>query len=332
MNRVANSHNSIPTTAYLVTIILPSPSQKLPSLTLPTAHSPYGNVFVGLETSLGNTYENHQSIKDHKPQHQERIPSKEFCIIIIIIIDALQQGSLFFKLFPLEIRCRIYEEYADDYLCNTKPIDLAENDNRTRFRAGSWVSPYPPLLLACKRLAREARSILLPYVCCSFFTSGGLHPWGLDDPFIEHTLLYAVGNWQPSLVRRICLYWCYNSESPRDPVDYLQQDLDILFPDGVKFPATVANISFTYFEWIQFVPGEQKSLLGHYMEFLRSIHNLEKVKLRGLYHREWLQFLEQELPGVAVEGGDDDYCDWDYDWGNDSGSDRDDGWGIDFGS
>ncbi|RYP42692.1 hypothetical protein DL767_000061 [Monosporascus sp. MG133] len=247
-------------------------------------------------------------------------------------MDASQQDCLFFKLFPLEIRRQIYEEYADDYLWTTKPIDLAENDNRTRFRAGSWVSQYPPLLLACKRLARDARPILLPYVYCSFLTSGGLHPSGLDGPFVEHTRLYAVGNWQPSLVRRICLSWCHSSESPGDPVDHLQRDLQILFPDRAKFPATVANIIFTYFVWIRFVPGEQKNLLGHYVEFLRSIHSLEKVKLRGFYHREWLQFLEQELPGIAVEGGDDDDFNWCFDWGNDSGSDRGDGWDIDFGN
>ncbi|RYP43601.1 hypothetical protein DL768_009844 [Monosporascus sp. mg162] len=175
-------------------------------------------------------------------------------------MDASQQSSLFFKLFPLEIHCLVYEVYADDSLWTIKPIDLAEDDNRAYFRADSC------------------------------------------------------------------------SESPGDTVHHLQQDLDILFPDGAIFPAVVANIIFTRVEWFRFVPGEQKSLLGHYVEFLGSIHNLEKVKLRGFYHQEWLQFLEQELPGVSVEEDDEDDYSWDSDWGNDSGSDWDDDWGINFGS
>ncbi|RYO90485.1 hypothetical protein DL764_008443 [Monosporascus ibericus] len=245
-------------------------------------------------------------------------------------MDAPQQGSLFFKLFPLEIRCRIYEEYADDYLWTAKPIDLAEDDNRARFRAGSWIRPYPPLLLECKRLAREARPTLLAYVYCSFFTTGGLHPWGLDSPFVEHTVLRAVDNFQPSLVRRICLYLYHSSESPGNPVDHLQRDFGILFPDRTKLPATVADIIFSHFEGIRFVPGEQKTLLGHYVEFLGSIHSLEKVKLRGFYHPKWLQFLEQELPGVAVEGADESEYSWDYDSSNNNGSDWDDGWDTDL--
>ncbi|RYO97559.1 hypothetical protein DL765_011160 [Monosporascus sp. GIB2] len=222
-------------------------------------------------------------------------------------MDASQRGSLFFKLFPLEIRRKIYEEYADDYLRNIKPIDLAQNDNRTHFRAGSRVSPYPPLLLACKRLAREARPVLQQYVCCISFTR--------DDPFIEHTLLYAAGNFQPSLVRKLRLELCHRFGYPGDPVNHRrQQDLDIFFPGRAKIPAT------------------------------------EKVKVSKFYHREWLQFLKQELPGVTVEGDgweweegldleQDDRAwaydwryDWNYDWSNDMDFGTDEGWGIDSGS
>ncbi|RYO83997.1 hypothetical protein DL766_008354 [Monosporascus sp. MC13-8B] len=239
-------------------------------------------------------------------------------------MDAPQQDSLFFKLFPLEIRRRIYEEYADDYLWNIMPIDLTENDNRTHFRAGSWVSPYPPLLLACKRLAREARPIL-------------------QHPFVEHTLLYAVGSFQPPPVRKLRLELRHRFEYPGDSVNHqLQPGLDILFPDRAKLPATEVNIIFPYLEWIRFVPWEQKDLLGHYVEFLRSLHTLEKVKASRFYHPEWLQFLKQELSGITVKGdgreweedldlGQDD-CAWGYDWSSGRGSGRDKGWCIDSGS
>ncbi|RYP62922.1 hypothetical protein DL769_007127 [Monosporascus sp. CRB-8-3] len=247
-------------------------------------------------------------------------------------MDASQQGSLFFKLLPFEIRCKIDEDYADDYLFTTTPIDLTENDNRTHFRAGSWVSPYPPLLLTCKRLAREATSILQQYVCCMFFMS--VDSWRLD--LRGHTHLYAVGNFRPSLVRKLRLDICYPFDYPGEPVDHLGQDLDILFPDRVNLPVTAANIIFPNLEGIRFVQGEQESLLGRYAEFLESLRNLEKVKLRGLYHLEWLQFLKQELPRVAVEGdgqegeggrdlGQDDYDDGDESDENNNDDDSKDG-------
>ncbi|KAK7750175.1 hypothetical protein SLS62_007926 [Diatrype stigma] len=197
-----------------------------------------------------------------------------------------QEDSPFFNKFPPEIRNKIYKAYRDLLLQSS---DGSITITHGLFNSGQRVSEFPRLMMTCKRLAKEADSILFTKAHLQFNNA-------CFRPRSDLTIK-APGNWQPSRYEEISLKLIPSSLGWNDFAMGIELQILFMRPSNTKIKKITLRFDFRHVTLYcsHKIRVMEMNILPQFLGFARPLPHLKEVELRGVFPEHWIGLFQSQL-------------------------------------
>lgn len=217
----------------------------------------------------------------------------------------LQPQSPFFTRLPPEIRSCIYRYCGYDYMTYTGCASITSNRRWQYPSCWPRFSSFPKLLCTCKRIAKEARSIVYENAVLCLAQQPCSSSFGIPrHRFCPTDYIRAVGTWSPAMVRDLYIIYrgarCFSRNSGPISEKHLRSQLEAAQRAFKK----AANVKFIHLHLDIREGAATQPLDDPYIkavtDFIQRFPELNHLLVSGHCGSDWLEMLRSKMVGVRV--------------------------------